>query len=84
MPRPREAHAFIFGAGTFGALETAELPGCSSAWSETDGLEWWRRRMHSKPDNAKVRGPEAALSPEAPSRLPGSTPGTNEERAGNA
>ena len=24
--------------------------------------------------NAKVRGPEAALSPEAPSRLPGSTP----------
>lgn len=34
--------------------------------------------------NAKVRGPEAALSPEAPSRLPGSTPGTNEERAENA
>ena len=39
-----------------------------------------RRKSH----NAKVRGPEAALSPEAPSRLPGSTPGDNEERTGNA
>ena len=37
-----------------------------------------------KTPNAKVRGPEAALSPEAPSRLPGSTPGDNEERTGNA
>jgi len=26
---------------------------------------------HSSGPNAKVRGPEAALSPEAPSRLPG-------------
>ena len=34
--------------------------------------------------NVKVRGQEAALSPEAPSRLPGSTPGANEERTGNA
>ena len=34
--------------------------------------------------NVNVRGPEAALSPEAPSRLPGSTPGDNEERTGNA
>lgn len=48
-----------------------------------DGVRAWHVQF-SMPQNAKVRGPEAALSPEAPSRLPGSTPGTNEERAGNA
>ncbi len=31
-----------------------------------------------KSSNAKVRGPEAALSPEAPSRLPGSAAGDHE------
>ena len=36
-------------------------------------LRHYEAVMRPKAHNAKVRGPEAALSPEAPSRLPGST-----------
>ncbi len=55
------------------------------AWQAQDIREMARQiEAADKPHNAKVRGPEAALSPEAPSRLPGSTPGDNEERTGNA
>lgn len=35
---------------------------------------------HSKASNEKVRGPEAASPPEAPSRLPGSAASDNGER----
>lgn len=58
-----------------GATESWEQAGAAfGILAVTAILGWMERDFTAETPNKEVRGPEAASPPQAPSRLPGSTP----------